>query len=181
MSENIQSISQGTFTIGQTSATNFIAGQGIKIDSPSAGTVRIGNDETVLYNNTAATTADVAIGSTFYISEPITNFDKFKIYYSRFPVSSNGASNGGPCSQIREYDSTACSSYFVINETFPTNTTQNPDWFDISMLIETISGTTWKCKACYQSKLPSGSLDRGWTYLKPYKVIGINRISGSNA
>ena len=44
MSENIQSISQGTFTIGQTSATNFVAGPGIKIDEPSAGTVRIGMD-----------------------------------------------------------------------------------------------------------------------------------------
>ena len=51
MSENIQSISQGTYTIGQTSATNFIAGPGIKIDEPSAGTVRIGNDETVLFEN----------------------------------------------------------------------------------------------------------------------------------
>ena len=135
----------------------------------------MGIDETVLYNNTAATTTDVAIGSTFDINEPITNFNKFKIYFSRFSITSNGASNGGPCSQIREYDSTACSSYFVINETFPTSTAQNSDWFDISMLIETTGGTTWKCKACYQSKLPSGSLDRGWTYLKPYKVIGIGR------
>ena len=42
MSENIQSISQGTYTIGQTSATKFVAGPGIKIDEPSAGTVRIG-------------------------------------------------------------------------------------------------------------------------------------------
>ena len=135
----------------------------------------MGIDETVLYNNTAATTADVAIGSTFDISEPITNFNKFKIYFSRFSVDSTGNSNGGPCSQIREYDSTACSAYFVINETFPTSTASNTDWFDISMLIETISGNTWKCKACYQSKLPSGSLDKGWKYLKPYKVIGIGR------
>lgn len=135
----------------------------------------MGIDETILYNNTAATTADVAIGSTFNISEPITNFNKFKIYFSRFSVTSTGAADSGPCAQIREYDSTACSAYFVINETFPTSTVQNPDWFDISMLIETRSGTTWKCKACYQSKLPSGSLDRGWTYLKPYKVIGIGR------
>lgn len=135
----------------------------------------LGVDETVLYNNTATTTADVAIGSTFNISEPITNFNKFKIYYSRFPVTSVGATNGGPCSQIREYDSTSCSAYFVINETFPTSTAQEPDWFDISMLIETISGTTWKCKACYQSQLPNGTLDKGWTYLKPYKIIGIGR------
>ena len=61
MNENIQSISQGTYTIGQTSATNFVAGNGIKIDEPSAGTVRIGNDETVLWEgsaNKAITTED---------------------------------------------------------------------------------------------------------------------------
>lgn len=43
MSE-INSIANGTFTIGQSSALSFEAGPGITIDSPSAGTVRIGND-----------------------------------------------------------------------------------------------------------------------------------------
>ena len=70
MSENIQSISQGTYTIGQTSATNFVAGPGIKIDEPSAGTVRIGNDETVLWSGTLAS------GSTASLSESITAFNK---------------------------------------------------------------------------------------------------------
>ena len=75
MSENIQSISQGTYTIGQTSATNFIAGNGIKIDEPSAGTVRIGNDETVLWSG-EATTAATAIN----LSEPLTAFNKVEIW-----------------------------------------------------------------------------------------------------
>ena len=56
----MNTIYDGTFTIGQTSATNFVAGQGIKIDSPSAGTVRIGNDETVLWEGTLQTTAQSA-------------------------------------------------------------------------------------------------------------------------
>ena len=74
MSENIQSISQGTYTIGQTSATNFIAGNGIKIDEPSAGTVRIGNDETVLWSG------DInANNLTGTLSEPISSFNKVKI------------------------------------------------------------------------------------------------------
>ena len=71
MSENIQSISQGTYTIGQTSATNFVAGPGIKIDEPSAGTVRIGNDETVLWSGTGSI-------STFTLSEKLSNFEKFR-------------------------------------------------------------------------------------------------------
>ena len=71
MSENIQSISQGTYTIGQTSATNFVAGPGIKIDQPSEGVVRIGNDETVLYSG--------AYTSAFSVSEPITNFNNIRL------------------------------------------------------------------------------------------------------
>lgn len=75
MSENIQSIANGTFTIGQTSATNFIAGPGISIDSPSAGTVRIGNDETVLWSGDAYT------GSTaINLSEPTTAFSKIQFW-----------------------------------------------------------------------------------------------------
>ena len=75
MSENIQSISQGTFTIGQTSATNFVAGPGIKIDSPSAGTVRIGNDETVLWSGDLNQTNFSAEQN---LSESITNFERVR-------------------------------------------------------------------------------------------------------
>ena len=75
MSENIQSISQGTYTIGQTSATNFVAGPGIKIDEPSAGTVRIGNDETVLWSGALNTT-----GGSYQMTDSIQNFNKIKVY-----------------------------------------------------------------------------------------------------
>lgn len=88
MSENIQSISQGTYTIGQTSATNFIAGNGIKIDEPSAGTVRIGNDETVLWENPNGTlTKDIQWPQT--LAEPITNFEKVSFLYGADDYSAN--------------------------------------------------------------------------------------------
>ena len=74
MSENIQSLSQGTYTIGQTSATNFIAGPGVRIDEPSAGTVRIGNDETVLWSGT------LTVGNTAQMSEPVSAFERYKFY-----------------------------------------------------------------------------------------------------
>ena len=98
MSENIQSISQGTYTIGQTSATNFIAGPGISIDSPSAGTVRIGNDETVLWSGTTTT------GCT--LSEYAANFDKVQVtYYS---------TEGGTARPfITEFPATALSWNFI--------------------------------------------------------------------
>ena len=78
MSENIQSISQGTYTIGQTSATNFIAGNGIKIDEPSAGTVRIGNDETVLWSGTIKSDGN-GFPSTAALSESIENFNYVRV------------------------------------------------------------------------------------------------------
>ena len=80
MSE-INSIANGTYTIGQTSATNFVAGPGVKIDEPSAGTVRIGNDETVLWENTNKSfTKDLQWPQT--LSEPITNFEKVAFLYA---------------------------------------------------------------------------------------------------
>lgn len=53
MSENIQSISQGTYTIGNTNELTFSAGPGIKIDQPSEGVVRIGNEIADISNDGA--------------------------------------------------------------------------------------------------------------------------------
>ena len=78
MSE-INSIANGTYIIGQTSATNFQAGPGIKIDSPSAGTVRIGMDETVLYYN--PTNHNVTNDAEFVMSESIWNFERVIITF----------------------------------------------------------------------------------------------------
>ena len=69
---DIQSIANGTYVIGETSATNFIAGNGIKIDEPSAGTVRIGNDETVLWSGSwKPGNGSVVTNSAIEISEPM--------------------------------------------------------------------------------------------------------------
>ena len=67
----MNTIYDNTFVLGQTSATNFIAGNGIKIDEPSAGTVRIGNDETVLYSGTSNT-------ASMTFSESPYNFEKLR-------------------------------------------------------------------------------------------------------
>lgn len=72
MSE-IRSISTGSYTIGQTSGINFEAGTGIKITEPSEGTVRIGNDETVLWSG------NIGVNSSATLSEPYTNFERIRI------------------------------------------------------------------------------------------------------
>ena len=73
MSENIQSISMGSFVLGDTNNLTFSAGPGIKIDSPSAGTVRIGTDETVLWSGSIGT------NSSATLSEPYTNFERIRV------------------------------------------------------------------------------------------------------
>lgn len=78
MSE-IRSISTGTYTIGQTSNLNFEAGQGIKITEPSEGTVRISNDETVLYDN--PTNHNVSTSAEFVMSESLWNFHRALIEF----------------------------------------------------------------------------------------------------
>ena len=77
MSE-INSIANGTFTIGQTSAINFEAGPGVSITEPSAGTVRIGNDETVLWSG--------ARTSAIQTSESMKNFDKCQVYIAHSTI-----------------------------------------------------------------------------------------------
>lgn len=72
MSE-IQSISNGTYVIGETSATNFVGGTGIKVDRPSEGTVRIANDETVLWDGNGTPAASVDM------TEAATNFERLRL------------------------------------------------------------------------------------------------------
>ena len=81
----MNTIYDNTFVLGQTSATNFVAGPGIVIDEPSEGTVRIGTDETVLWE--ATTTTGIELGADEYVSlsESMTNFEKVYIYYALQP------------------------------------------------------------------------------------------------
>ena len=65
-------IYNGTFLLGNTSATTLSAGPGIKIDSTSLpGTIKISNDETVLWSGND-------INAT--VSEPLSSFETVKIY-----------------------------------------------------------------------------------------------------
>jgi hypothetical protein len=73
MSE-IQSIANGTYMIGETSQTEFQAGPGISITKPSEGTVRIANDETVLFSG------DLTPSSTAQLTESWKNFEEIRCY-----------------------------------------------------------------------------------------------------
>lgn len=64
-------IYNGTFVLGNTSATTLSAGTGIKIDTSVPGVIGISNDETVLWSGDALSAT---------VSESLTNFETIKIY-----------------------------------------------------------------------------------------------------
>lgn len=78
MSENIQSISMGSYTLGETNKLTFEAGNGITISEPSAGTVRIGNDETVLWSGT---TAGTILTAETTLNDSMRNYERIKFYF----------------------------------------------------------------------------------------------------
>lgn len=165
MSENIQSISQGTFTIGQTSATNFVAGPGIKIDEPSAGTVRIGNDETVLYEGNKA--------AELQLSESIKNFKTFKIYMS--------VGQSLTCYTVHEFDSSVGNVWATVQAWAETTEGSN---CALCCVRFTFDDTTNKINLTNRKLITFGNWNNttatpsASTLASPslaFKVIGINR------
>ena len=170
MSESIQSISQGTFTIGQTSATNFQAGPGISITQPSEGVVRIANDETVLWSGNGTQTT-----GSLNLSESTTGFERIgisffgdtspQIGYQEFPIYSTGDSF-----PIITCDPHMEGSTFTMYIKFGL-ITQSNNGSTLNLVsggYNNIYGSTKGSQAACN-----------WT--KPFKIVGINRISGSNA
>lgn len=101
MSE-INSIANGTYTIGQTSALNFEAGIGIKVEKPSEGTIIIGNDETVLFESTTPT-------AEANLSESWKNFDHLKIC-----VQNTSNDNGWTYVEIKPLEREGYTPYYNI-------------------------------------------------------------------
>ena len=159
MGENIQSISQGTYTIGQTSATNFVAGPGIKIDEPSAGIVRIGNDETVLWSGDALTGT---------LNESPWNFEKLGFETS-------GSLNS---LQYNEFPAISGKNMMAMTTIGPESTTV---WHFTPSQIS-FNGNTFTLKSC-DFYVRTNKTTISWNdgdHIKMIKVIGINRISGGN-
>ena len=115
MSE-IRSISEGTFVIGDTNGLTFEAGPGITVSKPSEGTVRIANDETVLYDN--PTNHNVSTTAEFEMSESLWNFHRALIEFDNMEFSDQ------PLNMVIDLDvSTTGTSYYTPmrnGNTFPT-------------------------------------------------------------
>lgn len=168
MSENIQSISQGTYTIGQTSATNFVAGPGITIDNPSAGTVRIGNDETVLFETTSP--SGTPMTSTFNLSGSMADYEKIKILYRPW--------NDSIIPEWFEFDYNKRTNSNIMRRS--TTFTINPLRFIVCEFNFSADNSFVVSDVRFvDGSFSTSQLDKNRGDI--WKVIGINRISGSNA
>lgn len=170
----INSIANGSFVLGNTNELTFSAGPGISIDSPSEGVVRIGNDETVLFETTASPTAEANL------SESWKNFDHLKIC-----VQNLSNDNGWTYVEVKPLDREGYTPYYNIVAGFSYGLGNN------GMIWQNIIGTASDTKL---TNCSSFGFQNSWTATSPTvrknntndincirKVIGINRISGSNA
>lgn len=153
----INSIANGTYTIGETNKLTFSAGPGIVIDEPSAGTVRIGNDETVLWSgNTNSGT----------LSEPISAFEYAKFYcrddaHRSFIIDVAGTHSAAGQTQMLATTTNQCSLRTLQAEITGTN-------FAIWGAQFGFNGSTTAI-----SWMNGRSSNSKWTIAE--KVIGINR------
>jgi len=170
MSE-INSIAQGTYTLGQTSATTYQAGPGISITQPSEGTVRISNDETVLWSGTAFNPAgsNNPMKGTAYMSESIFNFDQIRLDF-------NGGNNVFSESVLLTNPIKTGQDYYWVKHEQKNNNVY------IGTKYRFNNETTLTGFCGYGSTQNVGDMSGGyWGYGGVVRVVGINRISGGNA
>ena len=162
----MNTIYDGTFVLSNTSATTYQAGPGISITQPSEGTVRISNDETVLWSGTFTGTGSISL------SEALSNFDLVRIEWCPYTEASNWLAPKDSVTtkvfdnQIHLTGVGVSTNYLyemLVNIALQVNDTTVSELYHASVTLHTNA---------------SNENLRGYTI---YKVVGINRISGGNA
>ena len=157
---NLRSISEGSFVLGDTNGLTFEAGSGIKITEPSEGTVRISNDETVLWTGDATSAT---------LSEPYTSFQYLEVYFDHHGpgyIKLLTALMGDNVSYSLSTTPTFTNSYGSIYlQSFYTPTTTE---FKKRFICKEFYGNTGNVTAGN----PSDDV-------KLRKIVGINRIGGN--
>lgn len=168
----MNTIYDNTFVLGSTSALNFEAGPGIKIDEPSAGTVRIGTDETVLWeSNTAWSGGNTNMKANFTLSEQVSAFDKVDIYFWK---------------KYGSYLSYEVATTPVISNTiqycvdpFPENMLTG-SWFNMKLYGSGDNcGYSGGFNSVQSQPMTGWASQDMWSHGNIYKIVGINRIGGN--
>lgn len=162
----MNTIYDGSYVLGSTSALTFEAGPGIKIDEPSAGAVRIGNDETVLFLHSAVPMSPT--GTVYQMSEPITNFERIKVEYWNREFKYMRTTNEFFLEGTSANDTRFCTSLDV------SNPTGNQQRLNMTMAYNTSGNLVDMQHVLFFAN--GGSVTTGNERgLGVHKVIGINR------
>lgn len=159
-----QNIWNGSYVLGDTSASTIIAGDGIKVDSSVPGTIRISNDETVLYS----TTGD-GRNNSFTLSELASNFEYLRFEGIGF--------NNGPCLTTIQAP-TGTENISLTYLYFCANNDGNP----LQLHASRFSTTDAKTYTTLSKKFLYWSLDgvtpggNTTSVVSIKKVVGINRL-----
>ena len=163
-------IYNGTFVLGNTSATTLSAGEGIKITTDQPGVIGIGTDETVLWSGASSS-------GNFTLSENPYNFEYIRIYgswqepeLSMNEVLISKAKSNSDKFMIGGFAGDAESnSYVYIRDT----------WYKVNN-----SGFNFSAYKASETVILGTRIDRqndsSYAYKRVYKIVGINRISGGN-
>ena len=161
MSEN--NIYNGTFVLGDTSATTLSAGPGIKIDDSVPGVIKVSNDETVLWSGSwKPGNGTVVTNSAIQVSESVENFEYIRIVTE------------GILSQTVTLTPNQCQCLIC----YPEADTRTSI---LGLKISKDDSTHIRFRCGYSDNFimayRSGS---DWGYFTLKKIIGVNRISGGN-
>ena len=174
-------IYNGTFLLGNTSATTLSAGEGIKIDSTSVpGTIKISNDETVLWSGAEQVTNRETL---ITLNENLFNFEKIQIWddwLNNSPTKITEFSTSGQAggTTFQRFGTLHCAPDGWQFE-------QNPQFY-LAWNFYSVqdNGNKIRTERNYiAGALTGGSQipalqQRNASYV--YKIVGVNRISGGN-
>ena len=167
------SIYNGTFVLGDVSATTLSAGNGIKITTDEPGVIKVSNDETVLWsgnytpgNGTAP--SDVSV----QLTESIMNFERIQI------------SIMGKVGRVIEIlPSEVTTTVDAFNKSiYLTGIDSVNNTTIVGLLISTVENNSTKLRfrAGYSSNWADAYRSgKDWGYFTLIKISGINRISGN--
>lgn len=158
------SIYNGSFVLGNVSATTIIAGDGIKVDSSVPGTIRISNDETVLWTSGVGTSAVT-------LSESFENFESIKLVHNTQVEEFRNPKVGHTVRYWHGYDTMTQNTYkmAMVHLSF-TDATHITNVSAKSLFFPT-TGTTTAFTV---------NLNDTYSLNTIIAVIGCNRISGGN-
>ena len=175
----MNTIYDGTFVLGNTSATTYQAGPGISITQPSEGTVRISNDETVLWEGDKTGTG------TITLSEGVNNFEKLVVFIGTEAVNVSAPVAFEAIVEFGEYDPGQYRFVLryggVLSKSLVAAENSIYVWGG-ELVVYSTSYTTLnvgRTNRTHVSSITTVIDHSNLTHIR--KVIGINRISGGNA